>query len=177
MTGDRRAACSVSLAELERFFQQQEQAADLGALQGEAGIELGTAAVFVGMLQLVRAPSRNFSLRTIRSSPITNDRLSSKISASLVTCLPASRCLSISSQRSSWCWRLTTAPPSTGSFISHSSPRLSPVGSGSPAIQPVRIERGATSAFSGIAGKLPSSPRMSDMKYSPVLRLEVSTAT
>ena len=41
MTGGALRPCSVCLAELEGFFQQQEQAADLGALQGEAGVELG----------------------------------------------------------------------------------------------------------------------------------------
>ncbi|WP_213083328.1 hypothetical protein, partial [Escherichia coli] len=41
MTGGPRCACSVSLAELEGFFQQQEQAADLGDDDGHGQADQG----------------------------------------------------------------------------------------------------------------------------------------
>ena len=122
------------------------------------------------------APSRNFHLRITRSSPSTKDTWSSMFRASLVTCLPDSRWRAISSDSRSWRWQRTIAPWSSADLSSHSSPRLRPSGSGSPAIQPVSTARGATSALSGSAGKLPRARRISETTPSAVLRLEVSTA-
>src|SRR5688572_19974404 len=121
------------------------------------------------------APSSSLNLRMTRSSPSTNDTWSSSVSASRVTCLPASRCLAISSDISSCRWHFTTAPLSAASLSSHSSPSDRPSGSGSPAIHPVSTARGAISAFSGSAGKLPSAWRSSLATFSAFLREEVST--
>ena len=115
-------------------------------------------------------------MRTTRSSPSTKPTCASKSSASRATCLPDSRCLAISSPSRSWRWHLTTAPPSTGSWSSHSSPSTKPSGSGSPAIQPVRRWRGDTSAFSGSAGKLPKAWRSALTTFSAALREDESTA-
>src|SRR3546814_4053235 len=97
----------------------------------------------------------------MRSSPSTNETWSSSTSASLVTCLPDSRCLAISSDCNSWFWHLTTAPCSAASLNSQSSPSENPSAKGSPAIQPVSTEPGATTALSRSDGQLTRAVRVS----------------
>src|SRR3546814_12852689 len=93
---------SFGLRQLQRRLQQREQALELAGHQREAGVELGADVLGFGAFELVDHAVEELELRMIRSSPSTTETWSSSTSASLVTCLPDSRCLAISSRCSPW---------------------------------------------------------------------------